>query len=414
MVAVVAVPGFVEGINDDVEQLMRKFGNCRRRAYVMKQKGRDRLEILKQLHRETELPVRYVYTAYDTIKALPSHVTFGGLRLQRLRESGQVPKEEYHARRNRMLACRGDRSREGNLCLRIKDNKLRICIGPHQWIHVPLSVPEKYRKRYQALLDGSKPYTIILRRRLDGRGYDAKIIIPVESPTTPEPKRVMALDINSGHVDFAVAEKTSLKPVVFGKVNCSELVNAGHGKKEILAQKLVNKVGNIAKHYGAEVVAGKLRTLHCKGHRHLNRKTQGMNQYRMRQILRYKLPLRGIRYRDMSEAYTTQVGKKLSKPLGVDVHKAAAYAFSVKVIDYPSFTFLRSVHANEDDGSLSMWLNGGSEPTAPHQANRNGLMCNDSHALACEEATPNLQATDFPMRRFQSFGCQLRASSFSF
>jgi hypothetical protein len=65
----------------------------------------------------------------------------------------------------------------------------------------------------------------------------------------------------------------------------------------------------------------------------------------------------------------------------------AAYAFSVKVIDYPSFTFLRSVHADEDDGSLSMWLSGGSELTAPHEAT--GLMCDDSHVRACEEATPN-------------------------
>jgi len=113
-----------------------------------------------------------------------------------------------------------------------------------------------------------------------------------------------------------------------------------------------------------------------------------MNQFRIRQVLRYKLPLRGIRYRDMSEAYTTQVGRKLSRPLGVDVHKAAAYAFSVKVIDYPSFLFLRGVHANEEDGILSMRLNGGSEPTAPHETT--GLMCNDSHAGACEEATPNL------------------------
>ena len=39
MVAVIAVPGFVEGINDDVEQFMHKFGNCRRRAYVMKGKA---------------------------------------------------------------------------------------------------------------------------------------------------------------------------------------------------------------------------------------------------------------------------------------------------------------------------------------------------------------------------------------
>ena len=407
MTAVIAVPGFVEGVNDDVEQLVRKFGNCRRRAYVMKQKGVDRLEILKQLHRETGLPTRYVCTAYDTIKALPSHVTFGGLKLQRLRETGQISREEYHARRNGMLACRGDRSREGNVCLRIEDNgnMLRINTGTHQWATMPLSIPAKYRERYRLLLDGSKPYTIILRRRLDKRGYDAKIIIPTDPLATPEPKRVMALDINSGHVDFAVAEKATLKPIVFGKVNCSEMVNAGHGKKGILTHKLVNKVGNIAKHYGTEVVAGKLRTLHCKGRRHLNRKTQGMNQFRIRQVLRYKLPLRGVRYRDMSEAYTTQVGKRLSRPLGVDVHKAAAYAFSVKVIDYPSFTFLRSVHANEEDGILSMRLNGGSELTAPHETT--GLVCDDLHAGACEEATPNflgkggLESNQFQTRILQ-------------
>ena len=388
MVAVVAVPGFVEGINDDVEQLVHKFGNCRRRAYSMKQKGTERLEILKQLHQETGLPTRYVYTAYDTIKALPPHVTFGGLKLQRLRETSQISKEEYHARRNSMLACRGDRSRKGNICLRIENNnsRLRICIGPHQWIHVPLLIPEKYRERYAPLLDGSKLYTIILGRRLDKRGYDAKIIIPIDPLATPEPKRVMALDINSGHVDFAVVEKTDLKPVTFGKVNCSELVNAGHGKKEILTQKLVNKVGNIAKHYNAEVVAGRLRTLYATGRRKANRKVQGMNQFRMRQIMAYKLPLKGVRYSDRSEAYTSKVGAKLARPLGLDIHKAAAYAFSVKVIDYASFTFLRSVHANEEDGILSMRLNGGSELTALHQARC--LMYNEA-SITDAEATPN-------------------------
>ena len=390
MTVVIAVSGFVEGINDDVEQLVHRFGNCRRRAYSMKQKGVDRLEILKQLHQETGLPTRYVYTAYDTIKALPSHVTFGGLKLQRLRETGQISKEEYHARRNGMLACRGDRSRKGNHCLRIEGNMLRINTGTRQWTSMPLFIPEKYRERYRSILDGSKPYTIILRRRLDGRGYDAKIIIPVEPPTTPEPKRVMALDINSGHVDFAVAEKGNLKPVTFGKVNCSEMVNVGRGKKEILTQKLASKVANVAKHYDAEVVAGRLSTLYCKGHGRTNRKVQGMNQFRMRQIMTYKLPLKGVKYSERSEAYTSKVGAKLAKPLGFDTHKASAYALSVKVIDYASFTFLRSVRADEEDGILSAWLSRGSELTAPHQANRNGLMCNDSHARACEEATPNL------------------------
>ena len=387
MVAVIAVPGFIESINDDVEQLMFKFGNCRPRAYSMKQKGLERLEILKQLHQETGLPVRYVYTAYDTIKALPPHVTFGGLKLQRLRETGRITREEYHVRRNSMLACRGDRSCKGNHCLRIEDNssRLRINIGMHQWTHVPLLIPEKYRERYAPLLDGSKPYTIILRRRLDKRGYDAKIIIPIEVPTAPEPERVMPLDINSGHVDFAIVDKQTQAPRVFGKINCSALLDAGRGKKQLLTHKLVNKVGNIAKHYRAEVIAGKLKTLHCKGHRRTNRKAQGMNQYRMREILRYKLPLRGIRYRDMSEGYTTQVGRKLSRPLGLDAHKASAYAFAIKVIDYASFTFLRSVRADDEDGIQSAWLNEGSELTALRQATR--LMYNEASTTDAE-ATP--------------------------
>jgi len=42
---VIAVPGFVEGINGDVEQLMHKFGNCRRRAYVVKQWVMIRMQV---------------------------------------------------------------------------------------------------------------------------------------------------------------------------------------------------------------------------------------------------------------------------------------------------------------------------------------------------------------------------------
>jgi hypothetical protein len=111
-----------------------------------------------------------------------------------------------------------------------------------------------------------------------------------------------------------------------------------------------------------------------------------MNQYTMRQIMAYKLPLNGVKYNERSEAYTSKVGRKLSKPLGLDVHKAAAYAFSVKVIDYTSFTFLRSVHADGEDGILSMRLSGGSEPTVLHQAHVS-LVHNEAGLLPAE-ATP--------------------------
>jgi hypothetical protein len=111
-----------------------------------------------------------------------------------------------------------------------------------------------------------------------------------------------------------------------------------------------------------------------------------MNQYTMRQIMAYKLPLNGVKYNERSEAYTSKIGRKLSKPLGLDVHKAAAYAFSVKVIDCPSFTFLRSVRADDEDGIQSVWLNGGSEPTVLHQTLM-GLMHNEAGLLPAE-ATP--------------------------
>ena len=377
------IPAYVRGLHPEVEQLMRKFGNCRRRAYVMKQKDIDRLSIIRQLREDSGMPAGYVSAAYDTIKALPPHVTFGGLELQRLRETGQISKEEYHGRRNRLLVCRGEASQKGNLCLRVEDETLRVTVTEKQWVSFPLFIPEKYRLR----LAEAPYYTVVLRRRDDCGAYDVRITIPVEEPATvSEPKRVMALDINSGHVDFAVAEKTNLKPVAFGRFNCSTILDARKDEKRRRIHLLVNKVRNVAKHYGAEVTAGKLKTLRSRGCNHANRKTQGMNQYAMRKIMAYKLPLNGVRYSERSEAYTSKVGRELSKLLGLDVHKASAYAFSVKVIDYPSFTFLRSVHADEDDGSLSMRLSGGSEPTVLHQA-RVGLVHNEAGLLPAE-ATP--------------------------
>ena len=378
------IPAYVRGLHPEVEQLMRKFGNCRRRAYNMKKKDMDRLNIIRQLREEVGIPARYVSAAYDTIKALPSHVTFGGLELQRLREIGKITREEYHRRRNRLLVCRGEASQKGNLCLRVEeDGKLRVTVAEKQWVSLPLFVPEKCRPR----LAEAPYYTVALKRRDDCSGYDVRITVPVEEPATVnEPNRVMSLDINSGHVDFAVVEKENLTPVAFGRFNCSTILDARKAEKRRRTHLLVNKVRNVAKHYGAEIVAGKLRTLHSKGRSRANRKTQGMNQYAMRQIMAYKLPMNGVRYRERSEAYTSKVGRKLSKPLGLDVHKAAAYAFSVKVIDYTSFTFLRSVHANDEDGIQSMRLNGGSEPTVLHQA-RVSLVHNEAGLLPAE-ATP--------------------------
>jgi hypothetical protein len=396
------VPGFVNGTNREVEHLIFAFENARRRAYMMKQKGMDRPPILRRLNCETGIPSRYVNTAYDTIKALPPHITFGGKRAQQLRQRGKLTAEEYRLCRNRILACRGDRAQKGNLCLRIVDGHiLRVNVGPAKWVKLPIQIPKKYR----SLLRSDRAYTVLLKRRMDMRGYDARITVDIAQPEVKPANRVMALDINSGHVDFAVVDKADLKPIVFGKFNCHQFLDARRTRKRNLTDKLVNKVARIAKHYQAEVVAGKLKTVYCKGHRRTNRKVQGMNQYAMRQIMRYKLPLEGCIFTELSENNTTQLGRRLSKSIGLDVHKASAYAFAVKATDYPRFqsllrdvTFLHEFCAYEEDGIPSMRQVGGSELTVPHQS-LTRLVCSELGVpLLQDDGSNEQQATSNPLR----------------
>jgi len=361
----VTVPGHISGLHPELEQLIFRFENVRRRVYRIKWKGVGRLEILRQLTKESGLPARYVNAAYDSIKALPPHVTFGGKQTQRFRQGGKLSHEEYRLQRHRILICRGEKARQGNLCLRIKDGKLRITVGRNKWIWLPIHIP----KKYQHLVNHAESYTVLLKRRPDLKGYEVRITIKAEVPEIKRPERVMALDINSGHVDFSVADKETLKPVAVGKVDCHELLDANKGKRKILLHLIAEKVTNIARHYGAEVFAGKLHASYTHGHR-FNRRVQGMNQFQLRQILEYKLPMKAVSYTELSEAYTSKLGTRLSKPLGLDVHKAASYAFAIKAANYPFFKsllnrviFSSGVSAYEGDGIPSTRPSWGSPQT---------------------------------------------------
>ena len=63
--------------------------------------------------------------AYATIEHLPPHATFGGLNNQRLREKGKITREEYKKRRNSIIYARGDKTKAGNLNLRLLKSLMR-------------------------------------------------------------------------------------------------------------------------------------------------------------------------------------------------------------------------------------------------------------------------------------------------
>jgi len=342
-----------------LQNLFFAFGKARRLCYSLRQKYElkgemSRSEIIKRVQASTGLNSRYVKDAYATIENLPAHVTFGGLRNQRLREKGKITNEEYKKRRNSIIYARGDKTKGGNLNLRIVEiaskKYLRVNIGDRKWLLLKLFIPHKYMKKYAQYLNGSHPYSVLIKRKDDDK-YDVRITIRVECNVN-EGSRIIALDMNKSHIDFCVMDKKHKDVVAVGKINTSELQNTRSNKREHQIKKVAHKIKNIAKHFNADVFIGKLRTSNFKSHRKANRIVHQMPQLKLRKWIKHICVKNGVRCEERSEAYTTRVGRILSPILGLDVHKCAAIAFALKLSDFHVFKLLSGVSSYEGDGSL--------------------------------------------------------------
>ncbi len=329
-----------------LSNLFFRFGTARRRAYRMHHQGDPVSLIVKCIQQETGLNARYAKDAYYSIKDLPpSGVTFGGKTNQQLRMKHKITKDEYQRRRNSIILSRGEKSRKGNNNIRLLQQgngfKLRISLGIRKWIYPSLFIPRKYLNRYHHLLDGSRAYLVLIKRRPNKGGFDVKIVVTLPQRMREQP-RTMALDINSGHIDFAVMDR-HCNLVQVGRFDCYALLHSSSAKREHHLHQLVGRIVCIARHFNAKVVVGRLNTGSFRSWNHLaNRSIKQMPQYRFRQILKYKLALQGIPVEERSEAYTSKVGLKLAPLIGLDVHKASAILFALKVLDYSSFKALRS------------------------------------------------------------------------
>ena len=124
---------------------------------------------------------------------------------------------------------------------------------------------------------------------------------------------------------------------------------------------------NLAKHFNADVVIGKLRTSKFKSHRKANRIVHQMPQLKLRKWIKHICVKNDVRCEERSEANTTRVGRMLSPILGLDVHKCAAIAFALKLLDFHVFKLLSGVSSNEGDGSPRGRRRRGSSPTGTAQ-----------------------------------------------
>jgi len=358
-----------------LENLFFAYGKARRLCYSLRQKyelkGRmSKSEIIRRVQAITGLNSRYVKDAYATIENLPAHATFGGLKNQRLREKGKITREEYKKRRNSIIYARGDKTKGGNLNLRIveiADKKyLRVNIGDRKWLLLKLFIPDKYMKKYAQYLNGSHPYSVLIKRKDNDEGYDVRITIRAECNVN-EGSRIIALDMNKSHIDFCVMDKHLKNVVAIGKINTSELQNTRRNKREHQIKKVAHKVKNLAKHFNADVFIGKLRTSNFKSHRKANRMVHQMPQLKLRKWIKHICVKNGVICEERSEAYTTKVGRILSHIFGLDVHKCSAIAFALKLLDFPLFKLLSGVASNDVNGRRRGRRRRGSSPTGTAQ-----------------------------------------------
>lgn len=350
--------------------------------------------IEKYLQKKTGLNSRYIKDAIYSVKSLPSTgVTFGGKSNQLFRMRGKISREEYTKRRNSILISRGDKTKKGNLNLRIiYENarmKLRINTDRRHWIVTTLFIPNKYYARFEEILDGQKPYQVIIKRRENETRFDVRITVLLK-PKIINRSRVMALDVNSGHVDFAVLDE-NLQLIQLGRINCFTLLYASTKKREHYLYKFVNRIATIAQHFDAMVIVGKLNTGRFRSrNRHANRRIKQMPQYKLRQILKYKLLLEGIPVEERSEAYTSKIGKDLAALIGVDIHKAAAIIFALKFLDYPKFMTLRSSIKDEKHLPLGVQTyndGNGSRSTTELRVGSGLTALSETHRLGYHDTT---------------------------
>nr|MCR5852317.1 hypothetical protein [Methanophagales archaeon] len=79
-------------------------------------------------------------------------------------------------------------------------------IGDRKWLLLKLFIPDKYMKKYAQYLNGSHPYSVLIKRKDNDKGYDVRITIRVECDVN-EGSRLIALDMNKSHIDFCVMDK---------------------------------------------------------------------------------------------------------------------------------------------------------------------------------------------------------------
>ncbi len=275
-----------EGDKRAVLGLMRRFSAAVRFAYNRLLEGKPRKELKRQdgpLCTLFGLNTRYADDAIlkaqgvlDSARELgmnPRKVVFGGRRLFLSLPNKHSPKllekrkAEWREKRQGLLYSRGDKTKGGNLNLRleIKDGvlQLRINLGNGHHIYALLKTSHPNLKSLLQRIHSSEPYNVELRLRNGNIHTHVTWEEKTLSPVHTKEKGVLALDMNANPYHLAVAlvgPDGGLKHHF--AISLEEVDRApNRGAKEILLWMVAHEVVDLAVAHGVAIATERLKHL---------------------------------------------------------------------------------------------------------------------------------------------------------
>jgi IS605 OrfB family transposase len=345
-----------------VLNLMRKFSSMVRFAYKRLLEKMERKELKKLLAQKYGINTRYsddaIFLAQQTLDACtergqnPKKLVFGSRELfEKLKKMHLIGKgreklrQKWEERRYGFLYSRGDKSKEGNLNLRLVylDGQwhLRINLGngEYVWAKVVRSAKRERDRWIDLVWDLTQAertgnwfaYTVRLRLK-NGKIY-AQISKEENFPeiTITKENGVIGIDINAYPFHLALAYTSrdgNLEK--YERISLNGLLDGNADKREYLSWQIAHQVVEIAKREGKAIVVENLEKV-PKGRRgdgmpKLRQKLQKWIYKGLLEKVEVVCKRNGVQLIKVNPAYTSIIGKlKYSPMLGIDKDVAGAY-----------------------------------------------------------------------------------------
>jgi len=383
-----------------LDDLMRRWSSCMRYAYKRLLEGKTRNELKKELQKIFNLNSRYVDDAILEAQKIitlskelgfkPEKVIFGGrdlfekLSKKHLSEKQRRElKKRWREKRQGNLYSRGDKSKNGNLNLRIvKEGEkyyLRVNVGNRKWILLELITSHKKWGLFESYLIQGVPYSVRIQKR-NGRYY---CYITFEEELPPIEigfeNGAIGIDLNAfpSHIAWAeVGKDGNLKS--YGEIATPHLFDGKKTKRDYWAWIYAHQVVRIAleKRKGIVLESLKIKEKGFKGDytgRKSRRIRHNFSYRKLKERIVYLARRYGIAVKEVNPAYTSVIGMlKYAPQLSLTKDVASAWVIARRGLglsegvpkNYRVFLQVAKRSPQRESGTVSELTDGRNSDTA--------------------------------------------------